>query len=121
MNKTVALITSAIAVLGLATFMIIGKIDLSIFTTSAAAVLGVIYGFYQKYEQSELKSELEQADSVIAGMYVTVSDKEIEVEHLKYQIDKMKEQELKTFKTEVTKIEPIVKPKKVKAPKEPKL
>ena len=59
MNKTVTLITGGIVTVTLSIFLILGKIDLTTFGTLTSAILGVIYGFYQKIENKELIETVE--------------------------------------------------------------
>lgn len=54
MNKIITLITGAIVTITLSIFLILGKIDLTTFGTLTTAILGVIYGWYQKIENIEL-------------------------------------------------------------------
>lgn len=59
MNKTFTLITGAIVIILFATLLGFGQIDLLTFGTSVTAVLGVVYGFYQKVENVELNLKIE--------------------------------------------------------------
>ena len=59
MNKTITIITGGIVTIALSIFLILGKIDLATFSTSATAILGVIYGFYTKVENKELKETVD--------------------------------------------------------------
>lgn len=54
MNKIITLITGAIVTITLSVFLILNKIDLTTFGTLTTAILGVIYGWYQKIENIEL-------------------------------------------------------------------
>lgn len=54
MNKTITLITGGLVTITLSIFLILGKIDLTTFGTLTSAILGVVYGFYQKVENKEL-------------------------------------------------------------------
>ena len=54
MNKTITLIIGGIITITLSIFLILGEIDLYTFGTLATAILGVVYGFYQKVENKEL-------------------------------------------------------------------
>lgn len=54
MNKTITLIIGGIITITLSIFLILGKIDLTTFGTLTTAILGVIYGWYQKIENIEL-------------------------------------------------------------------
>ena len=54
MNKTITLITGALVIIILSVFLILGKIDLATFGSFTTAILGVVYGFYQKVENKEL-------------------------------------------------------------------
>lgn len=54
MSKTITLITGGLVTITLSIFLILGKIDLTTFGTLTSAILGVVYGFYQKVENKEL-------------------------------------------------------------------
>ena len=58
MNKTITIITGGIVTITLSVFLILGKIDLQTFGTLTTAILGVVYGFYQKIEKEELNQHL---------------------------------------------------------------
>ena len=58
MNKTITIITGGIVTIILSVFLILGKIDLQTFGTLTTAILGVVYGFYQKIEKEELNQHL---------------------------------------------------------------
>jgi hypothetical protein len=65
MSKTITLITGALVTISLSTFLILGKIDLATFGTFTTAILGVLYGFYQKVENKELNEVLISAKTTI--------------------------------------------------------
>lgn len=53
MNKTISYITSLVTVVGLGTAWAFGKIDATGFSAISIAVLGAIYGLYQKFEKGK--------------------------------------------------------------------
>lgn len=59
MSKTITLVTGSIVTIGLAVLLVLGKVDLQTFGMLAAAVLGVVYGFYEKVENADLKENVD--------------------------------------------------------------
>ena len=90
MNKTVTLITGGIVTVTLSIFLILGKIDLTTFGTLTSAILGVIYGFYQKIENKELIETVELFKDNEIGYKYTIENLQKDNNFLSRNLDSQK-------------------------------
>ena len=90
MNKTVTLITGGIVTVTLSIFLILGKIDLTTFGTLTSAILGVIYGFYQKIENKELIETVELFKDNEIGYKYTIENLQKDNGFLSRNLDSQK-------------------------------
>lgn len=67
MNKQITLIAGIVVLIGLGALAAFNKIDLETFGSISVAVLGAIWGFYNKFENKELKTENETLELEVEG------------------------------------------------------